>query len=972
MRDRIAIIDINTKKFKAISYKQYDENNILQIVVLENGIIKSLSNYITTVRFQLPSGKIYKINGAIENNTIKVVLTSAILNEYGKVIVEIELANDTQIITTFSMYLNIEKSINKELFHDPDSIPDINDKLHTHENKETLDKITQEMINSILELEELLELDVYATKDYVQSEIEKIDINTDNIDLSNYATKEELPTKVSQLENDLNYLTNIPEEYITNEELNNKGYLTEHQDISGKADKTELFSKDYNDLINKPNIPSLDGYATENYVKNEIANAQLGGEDDKVDLSGYATKEELNNKANKIDIPTKVSQLENDNRYISSIPDEYITEGELEQKAYLTEHQDISHLASKSELHSHSNKSVLDNITSDKISSWNNKSNFSGSYNDLTNKPTIPSIEGLASEDYVDEAIAQAKLSGTVDLSEYATKEELNAKADTDDIPTKTSQLTNDSNFLTSIPSQYITETELNQKGYLTEHQDVSHLAEKSELHSHNNKNILDGITNNKITSWDKKSEFDGDYNSLINKPTIPSLNGYATETYVKNAIANAQLGGDNNEVDLSSYATKDDLNDKANKTDIPTKVSQLENDNKYISSIPSEYITESELNQKGYLTEHQDISHLAKKTELHSHNNKSILDGITNTKINSWDNKSEFSGNYGDLINKPTIPSKTSDLTNDSGYLTEVPSQYITETELNKKGYLTEHQDISHLAEKDDLHSHNNKTVLDGITSDKITSWDNKSNFSGSYNDLTNKPAIPSIEELATKQELNAKADVNDVPTKTSQLTNDSNFLTSIPSEYITETELNKKGYATTEELNAKANINDIPTTTSQLTNNSGFITSIPSEYVTETELNQKGYLTNVPSEYITETELNSSLSNYALKSEIPSDSTTSEQLVTVTISDSRLTLTTDKRQVVTMANNTTIALPSVSSFTEIHLYFSVNDNYTITYPTIKWQRTPNIASGKSYEFIFTYVNSSIGWLGGFIEYEN
>ena len=330
MRDRIAIIDINTKKFKAISYKQYDENNILQIVVLENGIIKGLSNYITTVRFQLPSGKIYKINGTIENNTIKVVLTSAILNEYGKVIVELELANDTQIITTFSMYLNIEKSINKELSHDPDSIPDINDKLHTHKNKEILDKITQEMINSILEFEELLELDIYATKDYVQSEIEKIDINTDNIDLSNYAKKEDLDTK---------------------------------------ADKTELFSKDYNDLINKPNIPSLDGYATENYVKNEIANAQLSGEDNKVDLSGYATKDDLNGKADKTDIPTKVSQLENDSNYLTSIPEEYITETELNakgyltnipkeyitdeelnNKGYLTEHQDLSNYPTKDEL----------------------------------------------------------------------------------------------------------------------------------------------------------------------------------------------------------------------------------------------------------------------------------------------------------------------------------------------------------------------------------------------------------------------------------------------------------------------------------------------------------------------------------------------------------------------------------------------------------------------------------------------
>ena len=171
-----------------------------------------------------------------------------------------------------------------------------------------------------------------------------------NIDLSNYATKEELPTKVSQLENDLNYLTNIPEEYITNEELNNKGYLTEHQDISGKADKTELFSKDYNDLINKPNIPSLDGYATENYVKNEIANAQLGGEGNEIDLSGYATKDDLNGKADITDIPTKVSQLENDSNYLTNIPEEYITETELNNKGYLTEHQDLSNYPTKDEL----------------------------------------------------------------------------------------------------------------------------------------------------------------------------------------------------------------------------------------------------------------------------------------------------------------------------------------------------------------------------------------------------------------------------------------------------------------------------------------------------------------------------------------------------------------------------------------------------------------------------------------------
>ena len=41
-------------------------------------------------------------------------------------------------------------------------------------------------------------------------------------------------------------------------------------------------------------------------------------------------------------------------------------------------------------------------------------------------------------------------------------------------------------------------------------------------------------------------------------------------------------------------------------------------------------------------------------------------------------------------------------------------------------------------------------------------------------------------------------------------------------------------------ESLNTKANISDIPTKTSKLTNDSGFLTSIPSEYVTEQEMNE------------------------------------------------------------------------------------------------------------------------------------
>ena len=53
-------------------------------------------------------------------------------------------------------------------------------------------------------------------------------------------------------------------------------------------------------------------------------------------------------------------------------------------------------------------------------------------------------------------------------------------------------------------------------------------------------------------------------------------------------------------------------------------------------------------------------------------------------------------------------------------------------------------------------------------------------------------------------------------------------------------------------------SNVQNRPTKVSQFTNDAGYLTAVPSEYITETELNAKKYLTAVPSEYITETELN------------------------------------------------------------------------------------------------------------------
>lgn len=126
-----------------------------------------------------------------------------------------------------------------------------------------------------------------------------------------------------------------------------------------------------------------------------------------------------------------------------------------------------------------------------------------------------------------------------------------------------------------------------------------------------------------------------------------------------------------------------------------------------------------------------------------------------------------------GALPDSTTIPTRTSQLTNDSGFLSSVPAEYVTETELGTA--------LAPKANSADL-----ATVA----------------TSGAYADLTGKPTIPTV------------------PTNVSAFTNDAGYLTSVPSEYVTETEMQTA-------LAGKADTADIPTAVSELTNDSGYITS-------------------------------------------------------------------------------------------------------------------------------------------------
>ena len=109
-----------------------------------------------------------------------------------------------------------------------------------------------------------------------------------------------------------------------------------------------------------------------------------------------------------------------------------------------------------------------------------------------------------------------------------------------------------------------------------------------------------------------------------------------------------------------------------------------------------------------------------------------------------------------------PNIPSlngyATQEWVNGRGFLTSVPSEYVTDTELNAKGFLT-------------------KTTADGYYQPKgnyltSVSWSQISDrpdlaavaTSGSYNDLTNKPTIPSVSATKGSEIITLRIDSNTV----------------------------------------------------------------------------------------------------------------------------------------------------------------------------------------------------------------
>lgn len=234
-----------------------------------------------------------------------------------------------------------------------------------------------------------------------------------------------------------NSIKNIP--IITNDLTNE---LKSNYDIAYEHSQSEHFNGDYNSLINKPNYAlssSIGGSAiSADKINNKLIIQGNGIELDSFDGSS-----------------TKIINITPNN--IGAATESYID-----------------------------NKVDSINLSSYVLSSDLSAISFSGSYNDLSDTPTIPSIEGLATESFVTNAINEAKLSGSnsdIDLSIYAKLQDLSTVA--------TSGSYNDLIDKPSIPT-------------------------------------IPTLSTVAIS---------GSYNDLLNKP---SIDGLATEIYVDNTMKNS------------------------------------------------------------------------------------------------------------------------------------------------------------------------------------------------------------------------------------------------------------------------------------------------------------------------------------------------------------------------------------------------------------------------------------------------
>jgi len=647
---------------------------------------------------------------------------------------------------------------------------------------------------------------------------------------------------------------------VTKQELETKGYLTEHQSLEEYAKKTEL----YNDSALVSRVAALENKTDNDTVYNDTeVKERLTNLENKphVDLSNLATKEELNEVRNSQPV------LDTSN---------LVTKNELEAKGYLTAHQSLDEYAKKSE---------LPQGLEDRVSLLETKSIANGAYND---KPLLDKIRE------VEEQFTNAShlyLTSHQSLEHLVTKDELTAKGyltshqSLEDYAKKT-ELYNDSALKARVDalenkapvdlSHLVTRDELDGKHYLTEHQPLTDYALKSELYN-------DTALKSRVEALEAKTDNDTLYDDTDVKRRLSAIEdtsvtkqeleekGYAKKSELYNDSALTER--------VSLLEAKAIANGAYNDKPLLDKINAIEEQfnrasNLYLTSHQSleHLVTKDELEGKGYLTSHQDISGLVTKEELASKNylteHQSLASLVTKDELE----EKGYLTNHQDISGLATN-SKVEAVEQRVQVLENKPdvdlSHVVTKDELSDKGYLTTHQDISGLVTKQELEDkHYIQDVSNLATTEKVTAVENR------VQALENKSVV-THEELESKHYLVEHQSLDGLVTKEELASK--NYLTNHQSldGYVTKSELEQAGY-----IKEHQSLTDYAKKSEM------------AELVTKEELESKGYIQDI-SGLATKQELE------AAKASIPqpyNDTEIREELARKVNTDTLATLATKK----------------------------------------------------------------------------
>ena len=523
----------------------------------------------------------------------------------------------------------------------------------------------------------------------------------------------------------------------------NLGLVKIGDNINISSDGTisaSLGTVNYNDLENKPKLNTNNSESQSINASEEISGT--------INLHKVAKTGNYNDLLNTPTLPTKTSDLTNDGNGTAN--SKYITNTELSSS--LSQKQDTitggattivsDNLTKDKALVSDENgKVAVSNTTSDELGYLSGaRSNLQTQIDNITTTGGQPNVIEVVQENGVPLEITNKTVNVTV--------------------PTKTSDLTNDSGFITNtvndltnyyLKSETYTQTEVN--NLIGQIKTIS-IEVVNELPTTGEDNKI-YLVPKEGTTQDIYNEYLWINNSweLIGSTQI-DLTGYATETWVNNQIKDFLNETQVTEIvnnSLVNYYTKTQtdnlLKDKANTSDIPTKVSELDND--------SGFITNSVDNLTNYY----------KKTETY---NQTEVNNLLSNKANTSD-----------------IPTKISELENDSGFTSNEGT--ITGVSLNGKTVAT-----SGIA---DITIGNATTTTDGFMSAA-----DKTKLSG-IEDNAQQNKIEKVQRNGTELTITNKTVNIEVPTKVSDLENDSNFINNtvdnltnyyLKTETYTQTEVN------------------------------------------------------------------------------------------------------------------------------------------------------------------------------------